>query len=221
MVIDVLRATTSICTALHNGALSVVPVNSPENCVAYQPKGYLCAAERNGYKVEGFDMGNSPQEFTPEKVSGKNIALTTTNGTRALLDSASAKNVLVGSFLNLSLLSGHLIELHDEVILLCAGWKDKFNLEDTLFAGAVIEQIKGFFEIEDDGSTAALDLWMMAKNNPAAYLQKANHVNRFKEMHAESDLEVCLNIDSHPVLPLFNNGIITSFKQHIPSTHLI
>lgn len=216
VVIDVLRATTTICKALYNGASSVLPVKSPEECITYQTKGYLCAAERGGYKVEGFDFGNSPQEFTPENVNGKNIALTTTNGTRALLDSKEAKNVFAGSFLNLSLLSGELVELGNDVILFCAGWKDKFNLEDTLFAGAVIERIKPFFEIEDDGSKAALDLWLLAKQDPHSYLQKANHVNRFKEMHAESDLEACLNMDKCPVLPVFKNGVISLFSKTIP-----
>lgn len=210
MIIDVLRATTTISTALDNGANHIVPVEKPEDCTRLKANNYVCAAERNGIKLDGFDFGNSPQEFTKDSIGGKNIALTTTNGTRAMIAASSARNILVGSFLNLNALSLKIKDLDADLILFCAGWKNKFNLEDTVFAGAVIEQLKSNFEIADDSSFAALDLWLSAKANLADYLQKANHVQRFKTLDAESDLDVCLKIDSSAIVPVFRDGKIFS-----------
>jgi 2-phosphosulfolactate phosphatase len=213
VVIDILRATTTMCTAFKNGATEILPVAKPEDAAALQKMGWIAAAERHGETVPGFDLGNSPQDFTKESVNGKKIAITTTNGTRALQMCEAAKAVFVGSFLNLSQLTNELQHRGDDLLLFCAGWKDKFNLEDTLFAGAVATELSAEFDIFDDATLAAIDLYNSAKNDLNKYLQKASHVKRFKSLHIESDLDVCLKIDSAPVLPVFKNGVIVQMNN--------
>src|SRR5580698_3214274 len=143
VIVDIFRATSSICYGIENGAEAIIPVAEVDECAAYRDKGthYLIAAERDGSVVEGFDFGNSPFSYTKEKVSGKTVVLTTTNGTQALHLSRSAKKVVIGSFLNLTALCNWLKDQHDDVLLVCAGWKNNFNLEDTIFAGAVADQL--------------------------------------------------------------------------------
>jgi 2-phosphosulfolactate phosphatase len=208
VVIDILRATTTICTAFMNGATEILPVSNPEDAAALQAMGWVAAAERHGETVPGFDLGNSPQEFTKECVFGKKIAITTTNGTRALQMCETAKGVYIGSFLNIGVLSQELIKRGDDVLLFCAGWKDKFNLEDTLFAGAIAHELTDSFDVSDDATIGAIDLYNRAKSDLHTYLQKASHVQRFRSLHIESDLDVCLKINAAPVLPVFINGAI-------------
>lgn len=209
VVIDILRATTTICVAFGNGAEKIIPVGSPEEALLFRNQGFLVAAERNGKTVEGFELGNSPQDYSMEKVKGKKIAITTTNGTRTLRLCNDAAGVFIGSFLNITFLTQKLIEDNKDILLFCSGWKDKFNLEDTLFAGAVLEKLKHSFEVFGDASQMALDLYTLATPNMVAYLQKASHVQRFKTLHVESDLEVCLKTDTIHVAPVYHNGNIT------------
>jgi 2-phosphosulfolactate phosphatase len=145
VVIDIFRATSSICYGFDNGAKQIIPVASVEECKQYKHNGNLFAAERNGEVVEGFDFGNSPFSYTREKVEGKTIVLTTTNGTHAIQQVKDSHRVIIGSFLNKNAVCNWLKEQDQNVLLLCAGWKNKFNLEDTLFAGAVINQLKDEF----------------------------------------------------------------------------
>jgi 2-phosphosulfolactate phosphatase len=208
VVIDILRATTTICVAFANGAREVLPVAKPEDASAMQQMGWIAAAERHGETVEGFDLGNSPQDYTRERVSGQKIAITTTNGTRALQMSSAAKHVWVGSFLNLNTLCEYLSRDNSDILLFCAGWKDKFNLEDTVFAGAVATLLADAFSISDDATLAAMDLYKKAGQDLPGYLQKASHVNRFKSLHIETDLDVCLKTNTLSVLPEFKNGTI-------------
>src|ERR1700749_4933437 len=139
VIVDIFRATSSICYGIDNGAEAIIPVAEVEECAAYREKGhdYLLAAERNGEVVTGFDFGNSPFSYTKEKVAGKTVVLTTTNGTHALHLSRNAKKVIIGSFLNLTAICDWLKTQQDDVLLVCAGCKNNFNLEDTLFSGAV------------------------------------------------------------------------------------
>src|ERR1700712_438089 len=133
VIIDIFRATSSICYGIENGAEAIIPVSEVEECEAYRPHGHLLAAERNGEVVTGFDFGNSPFSYTAEKVAGKTIVLTTTNGTQALHLSRAAKRVVIGSFLNLTALCNWLKTQNDNILLVCAGWEKNFNLEETLF----------------------------------------------------------------------------------------
>src|SRR5690606_5589350 len=145
VIIDIFRATSSICYGIHNGAEAIIPVSTIDECLSFKGNGSLLAAERDGAVVEGFDFGNSPFSYTAEKVEGKTVVLTTTNGTRAIQLSKDAKQVVVGSFLNLSALCDWLIQQEDSVVLVCAGWKANFSLEDSLFAGAVVEKLQDHF----------------------------------------------------------------------------
>lgn len=204
VIIDIFRATSSICYGIENGAEAIIPVAQVEECAAYREKGldYLLAAERNGEVVEGFDFGNSPFSYTPEKVAGKTVVLTTTNGTHALHLSRAAKKIVIGSFLNLTALCHWLKDQQENILLVCAGWKNNFNLEDTLFAGAVVEQLKASNYKLDDPSTAANDLFQLGKSDLNAYLQKTAHSERLKKLGIEEDIKFCLQVDLTTAIPV-------------------
>ncbi|MBD1363521.1 2-phosphosulfolactate phosphatase [Mucilaginibacter sp. ZT4R22] len=206
VVIDIFRATSSICYGIENGAEAIIPVSEVEECAAYREKGldYLLAAERNGEVVDGFDFGNSPFSYTPEKVSGKTVVLTTTNGTHALHLSRSAKRIVIGSFLNLSALCNWLKTQNENILLVCAGWKNNFNLEDTLFAGAVIEQLKGNGYVLDDPAIAANDLFQVGKTDITKYLDKTSHGERMKKLGIEKDIAFCLQVDLTTAIPVLD-----------------
>ena len=204
VVIDIFRATSSICYGIENGAEAIIPVSQVEECIAYSEKGYLIAAERNGEVVEGFDFGNSPFSYTAEKVAGKTVVLTTTNGTHAIHLSRQAKSIVIGSFFNLTALSNWLREQNENILLVCAGWKNKFNLEDTVFAGAVVHQLKNDTYQIDDSAIAAEDLYLCAKDDLGAYLSKTSHSDRLKKLGIEEDIAFCLNVDITTAIPVLN-----------------
>ena len=198
VVIDILRATTTMTVAYENGAEKVIPVESLEEALRHCGPDVILAGERNGVKVEAFDLGNSPQEFRRDIVEGKTIVISTTNGTKAIQACEGAKYRYISSFRNITAMVNQLIQNNCDVLLFCAGWKDKFNLEDTVFAGAVAEKLaeKGF-EINDDATIMARSLWQSAKSDLAGFLADASHVKRFKTLHIESDLDVCLKFDQY------------------------
>ncbi|RYU89256.1 2-phosphosulfolactate phosphatase [Mucilaginibacter terrigena] len=206
VVIDIFRATSSICYGIGNGAEAIIPVAEVEQCAAYRQKGlgYLLAAERNGEVVAGFDFGNSPFSYTAEKVAGKTIVLTTTNGTHALHLSRKAKKVVIGSFLNLTALCNWLKTQPENILLVCAGWQNNFNLEDTLFAGAVIEQLKTGAYTLDDPAIAANDLFHLGKNNISQYLGKTSHGERLRKLGIEKDIEFCLQVNLTTAIPVLH-----------------
>jgi len=204
VIIDIFRATSSICYGIENGAEAIIPVSQVEECAAYREvePGYLLAAERDGKVVEGFDFGNSPFSYTKEKVACKTVVLTTTNGTHALHLSRSAKKIVIGSFLNLTALSEWLKVQDENILLVCAGWKNNFNLEDTLFAGAVVEQVKALDFTLDDSAIAANDLYQMGKDDINEYLKKTSHSERLKKLGIEKDIEFCLQVDLTTAIPI-------------------
>lgn len=206
VIIDVFRATTSICYGIENGAEAIIPVSKVEECSAYIEKGfdYLLAAERDGEVVSGFDFGNSPFSYTKEKVSGKTVVLTTTNGTHALHLSRRAKKIVIGSFLNLTALCNWLKLQQENTLLVCSGWKNNFNLEDTLFAGAVVEQLKEHGFRLDDPAIAANDMYNLAKDDLNGYLKKTSHSARLKALGIEKDIEFCLNVDVTTAIPVLD-----------------
>ena len=206
VVIDIFRATSSICYGIENGAEAIIPVSQVEECSAYREKGldYLLAAERDGKVVDGFDFGNSPFSYTAEKVAGKTIVLTTTNGTQALHLSRAAKRVVIGSFLNLTALCEWLKTQDENILLVCAGWKNNFNLEDTLFAGAVVEQLKYSGFKLDDAAIAANDLYQTGKADISQYLKKTSHSERLKALGIEKDIEFCLQVDLTTAIPVLD-----------------
>ena len=203
VVIDILRATSSIVYGIDNGATAIIPVANVEDCLNYTDKGYLLAAERNGSVVEGYDFGNSPFSYTKERVGGKTVVLTTTNGTKALhMARAKAKQVVVGSFLNLQALCDYLKTRNEDVLLLCAGWKDQFNLEDTLFAGAVVQELRPHFDEFDDSGVAAEDLYRLAKADLRAYINKSSHSHRLAALNIEADVQFCLQLNLCQAIPV-------------------
>lgn len=202
VVIDIFRATSSICYGIDNGAEAIIPVSQVEECIAYAGKGFLIAAERNGEVVEGFDFGNSPFSYTPEKVAGKTVVLTTTNGTHAIHLSRKAKRIVAGSFLNLRSLSHWLDKQRENILLVCAGWKNKFNLEDSVFAGAVVDQLNDTAFHLDDSAIAARDLYLLAKDDLGGYLAKTSHSERLKKLGIEKDIAFCLNVDLTTAIPV-------------------
>lgn len=207
VVIDILRATSSMTYGLQNGAKAIIPVSQVEDCLAYEGQGLLLAAERNGEVVPGFDFGNSPFSYTAEKVADKTIVLTTTNGTKALhMARATAYEVLVGSFLNLDSLVRYLDGQKRDVVLLCAGWKDNFNLEDTLFAGAVVQALKGKFGHFDDACVAAEDMYTLAQDDLRSYLKKSSHSNRLAQLNIEEDVLFCLRKNTCTVIPVLRGN---------------
>lgn len=213
VVIDILRATSSITYGIENGAEAIIPVMNVEDCLAYADQGYLLAAERNGEVVAGYDFGNSPFSYTAEKVAGKTIVLTTTNGTKAMhLAQERADQVIVGSFLNLSAVCEYLKKANKDVLLLCAGWKDNFNLEDTLFAGALVEQLQGDFTVGDDSSVAALDMYQLAKGDLRGYLQKSSHNHRLIKLNIEEDVRFCLKIDVCKAIPVLQGEMLVALQ---------
>lgn len=205
VVIDVLRATSSITYGIDNGAEAIIPVADIEDCQNYRGRGFLLAAERNGKTVEGYDFGNSPFSYTKDKAFGKTIVLTTTNGTKVLkMAQKKAFQVVIGSFLNLTALCNYLKEVGKDVLLLCAGWKDNVNLEDTLFAGAVVNVLCQDFICLNDAGIAAKDIYLLAKDNLREYLKKSSHTRRLKKLNIEEDVKFCLQIDICKAIPVLS-----------------
>jgi 2-phosphosulfolactate phosphatase len=210
VVIDILRATSSITYGIDNGAEAIIPVAQVEDCLNYRDSGFLLAGE----VVAGYDFGNSPFSYTHEKVNGKTIVLTTTNGTKALhLAQKRACQVVIGSFLNLDSLCNYLKSQDKNVLLLCAGWKDQFNLEDTLFAGAVVTNLRQNFEHFDDSSVAAEDLYSLAKADLRKYLHKSSHSHRLAELNIEEDVVFCLQLNLCKTIPVLEGERLVALKN--------
>jgi len=211
VIIDVLRATSTICTALYNGAAKIIPVASVEECVNIGRQiGAITAGERDGKIAEGLEYGNSPFEYPREFIAGKTLVLTTTNGTKLLhmaLD-RGAGQIITGSFPNLSSVCDYLITQNQNVVLGCAAWKDRINLEDMLFAGAVISRVKDHFSINCDASQTAETVYQDAHQDLFGFMQakNASHYHRLMGYGLEKDIRYCLTPDVANVLPLYENG---------------
>lgn len=211
VVIDVLRATSTIATAIYNGAKEIIPVDSVERCIQLGKElQCITAGERDGQVAPGLQYGNSSFEYPREFIQGKTLVLTTTNGTK-LLHMALAKGateIITGSFLNLSAVCDHLASINKNVILGCAAWKDKPNIEDTLFAGAVIDRIGKSFAINCDASQIAKTLYSAAKDDMFGFMKDhdASHYHRLMNFGVERDIRHCLTPDLAPVLPEYIDG---------------
>ena len=209
VVVDIFRATSCMVTALANGVTSISPFAKLEDCLAMKTQGYDTAGERDGKKVDGFDHGNSPFEYMVAEMKGKRLAFTTTNGTQAIAKSLGAREIIIGSFLNLSAVAGHLKNSGNNVLVVCAGWKGKFNLEDTLFAGALVDLLEGEYFPECDSPIAAKHLYLAARNDMKAFLSNASHVKRLAKLNVFKDIEFCLTPDVYNVVPVLREGLLT------------
>ncbi len=209
VIIDVFRATSTIATALYNGASRVIPVDSVEQCIAIGNKTMgITAGERDGKVIEGLAYGNSPAEYPRSFIEGKTLVLTTTNGTRLLHMALQngASEVITGSFPNLSAVCDYLIKQQQNVILGCSAWKDRFNLEDALFAGAVVNRIKDHFTIHCDSSLMASDMYTLHQNDMFGFIRKTTHWHRLAAFGLEKDLEYCVTPDQANILPRYHGG---------------
>ncbi len=210
VIIDVLRATSTIAAALNNGAQCVIPVASVPRCIEIgQETGGITAGERDGKVAEGLTYGNSPFEYPRTFIENKILVLTTTNGTKLLhmaLENG-APEIITGSFPNLSAVCEYLVASDKDVLLGCSAWKDRVNLEDTLFAGAVINRIKSHFNMYCDSSKMAESLYLEAGEDRFGFMQKrgATHYHRLMNYGREMDIRYCLEADGADVLPLFRN----------------
>ena len=215
VIIDVFRATSTMATALYNGASKIIPVDSAELCIEMgKQTGGITAGERDGKIIPGLSYGNSPSEYPRSFIENKTLVITTTNGTKLLHMALKqgAKEVITGSFPNLSKVVSFLKEQNANVILGCSGWKNRFNIEDTLFAGAVIEAIKDQFTIHCDSSFMANQLYNMHKNDMPNYIKTLTHWHRLAAYGLEEDMQYCVSMDVAPSLPIFKNGALIDLK---------
>ncbi len=208
IIVDIFRATTSICTAFFNGATAVRTVSSIEEAMEYKSKGFSVAAERNVKKCDFADFGNSPFDFTPNKVSGKEIVFTTTNGTRAVEMAMNASEILIGAFSNISVLTGYCLSGGKNIMILCSGWNSRFCIEDTLFAGALAERLinNGKYSEKSDSVHAAIEIWKIGKKNLKTYICSSEHYERLKLNGLENSVDYCITDDSAPVLPKYSKA---------------
>lgn len=211
IVVDVFRASTSICAAFNNGAKSVKTVADIDEAKRYKSAGYLVAAERNTQKCDFADFGNSPFDFTREKVAGNEIIFTTTNGTQAVEMAMNADEILIGAFSNITALADYCVEREKNIIILCSGWNNRFCIEDTLFAGALTEKLltSQKYLSRSDATHASLKLWHIAKTNLFEYICQSEHYERLVLHGLENSVEYCLTNDTVSVVPRWNKALKT------------
>ena len=212
VIIDIFRATSAICTAFENGARAIIPVSEIEHARDYKNKGFLVAAERDGFVLDFADFGNSPFNFTRERVKDKTIVYSTTNGTGIINQAAGAANIIIGSFLNITALTTWVIAQKKDVVLFCAGWKNRFNLEDSICAGAIAERLMadGSYHTICDSTHAALDLWSVARNDLHNYIQKVAQRSRLRNKKLDDCIGFCLTFDYTEKIPEIKNGILVN-----------
>lgn len=210
VVTDILRASSAIVTAFMNGVERIIPVGTLEEAMAYKQRGYMVAAERDGIVRDFADFGNSPFNFTQEQVGGKHIVYSTTNGTNAIHLAASGKQVLIGAYLNISALATHIRNEGRDLLVLCAGWKNKFNLEDTLFAGALAQMVledERFYTI-CDATQGAVDLYAAAKGDMMAYIEKVAQRHRLKKNNLDDVIGYCHERDLTALIPVLEESYL-------------
>jgi 2-phosphosulfolactate phosphatase len=217
VVADILRATTAICAAFENGASQLIPVAGVEEARAWKEKGYLVAAERDGLVLDFADFGNSPFNFNPASVRGATVVYSTTNGTGAIRMAAGARAVAIGAFVNLSALAGWLVREEADVLVLCAGWKNRFNLEDSVFAGALADAllVTGKYKTFCDSTVAAIELWNNARGDIAGFMEKAAHRHRLKKLGLDDIMEYCHTPDSTGVIPVLKDNRLVDISGTI------
>jgi 2-phosphosulfolactate phosphatase len=210
VVVDILRASTSICAALDHGVREIIPVRGIEEAREYKRKGFSVACERDGKVLDFADLGNSPSDFIQGSLKDTTIVYSTTNGTQTIQLASDADIIVIGSFVNLSSLAAWLITQNKNVVILCAAWKNLFNLEDSIYAGALSEKLlkEPKFHTICDSAKAAVDLWSLAKKDLPGYLRKSSHRNRLKHLVSEADFIYTVTPDTVNVIPLVKKGSI-------------
>jgi 2-phosphosulfolactate phosphatase len=213
VVIDVFRATSTIASVLHAGAVKIIPTDSVAKCIEIGNSipNSITAGERDGKIADGLQYGNSPTAYPAEMVNNRVMVLTTTNGTRLLHQAKNSKEIIIGSFLNLQACIDYLLQQNCDVLLACSSWKDRFNIEDTLFAGAVAEAILPNMQMNCDSTRAAIQLWQGAKNNLNEYIQNTSHWHRLSAYGLQQDMLYCVKINAHNVLVKYDGEALKSY----------
>ena len=208
IIVDIFRASTTICTMLHNGASAIITVPTIEDAMKYKAAGYLVGAERQTRRCDFADFGNSPFDYSREKVLGKEIVFTTTNGTMAIEMGRESRKLYIGAFSNIAALANRCMKESNRVVILCAGWNNRINMEDTLFGGAFAEALSavGDLTLGSDAIKMASALWQEAKHDPLAYLQKSDHYQRLIDNGVESDARYCLQHNIVTVVPVYRSA---------------
>ncbi|MFO7935883.1 MAG: 2-phosphosulfolactate phosphatase [Bacteroidales bacterium] len=215
VVVDVLRASSAIVTAFMNGVEKIIPVGSLEEARSYKERGCMVAAERDGIVRDFADFGNSPYNFTPDRVRGNEIVYSTTNGTNAIHLASSGFRVLIGAYLNISALVRYVCQEQRDLLVLCAGWKNKFNLEDTLFAGALAEMVledEHFYTI-CDATRGSMDLYGLARGDLMGYMEKVAQRHRLKKNNLDDVIGYCHQFDRTDLIPAFQKGALVELKN--------
>ncbi len=204
VITDILRASSAIVTAFHNGVERIIPVGTLEEARAYKEKGFMVAAERDGIVRDFADFGNSPFNFTADRIAGRRIVYSTTNGTQAIHVASESYRVIIGAYLNFTAVSDWLNGQYRDVIILCAGWKNKFNIEDSLYAGALAERLlsTGNYRTICDSTVAAMDLWGLAKGDLMAYIEKVAQRERLRRNKLDDVIEYCHTFDTTEKIPV-------------------
>jgi 2-phosphosulfolactate phosphatase len=201
VVVDIFRATTTMVTALANGVENIMPLAGLEECRSMAMQGHVIAGERNGLIAEGFTLGNSPLSYLNGAYVGKKIAMTTTNGTLTIEKSKNGSSeILIGAFINLKATVDYLCSKDEDILIHCAGWKGKFNLEDSLYAGALVEGLAATHGFDCDGAIATRSLYIQHKNDIAGFLQQASHAKRLQNHNIEADIDFCLTLDVYDIV---------------------
>jgi 2-phosphosulfolactate phosphatase len=205
VIVDVLRATTAFCAAFDSGVETLIPVSGLDELLDYKNKGYLTAAERDGKKVDFADFGNSPSVFLQNDLTGKNLAYSTTNGTQAVEMAKNSGILVAAAFTNLNAVCDWLVKQEKNIVILCSGWKNTFSLEDTLCAGALVEEleISGKYAHGCDAAFVSLNLWQKSKSELLEVVQEANHYQRLSEMGLIEDLKHCFSLNSSAAVPVY------------------
>jgi len=205
VVVDILRATTSICAAFDHGVKEIMPVSGLDEAKSMKEKGFFVACERNGEVLDFADIGNSASDFIREDLIGQRVVFSTTNGTKTINMARDAKEVLIGSFVNIQALADYLVKSNNNVVIFCAAWKSLFNLEDAVFAGALAEILLNYgFSTVCDSVHGAVDLWHRAKPDLKNYLSKSSHRNRLKHLVSDEDFEYTVTLNSTRVIPILS-----------------
>lgn len=200
VVVDIFRATSTMVAALANGIKEILPFADLEECRMMKGKGFLIGGERNGLTAPGFEMGNSPIAYLEGEFSGRKLAMTTTNGTQAIDKSRGAEEILIGAFPNLQATVSYIQSKDKDVLIHCAGWKGHFNLEDSLYAGALVKSLESTHEAAEDGALAMKSLFEKEGHHMNRFLSQASHAKRLQNHGIERDIDFCLTLDLYEIV---------------------
>lgn len=207
VVTDIFRATTSMCTAFSAGVKSILPIADIEGAKALKTQGYLVGAERNVSRCDFADFGNSPFDYMTETIRDKEIVMTTTNGTQAIEAAKENPMLLIGSFSNFSTVADYCSKQQKHIIILCSGWSNHVNMEDTLFAAALAESlIANGYQAKSDAVHIALTMWKETKNDIRSFIQCSEHIERLLNHELEKDIDYCLTFNTTSVLPYYDKS---------------